>query len=52
MTTINLDDEIKAAEMQIAFWQGKLDILQSLKRAGAVVQLPETPVADIAPANG
>lgn len=27
--------------MQIAFWRGKLDILQTFKRIGAVVQVPE-----------
>lgn len=38
---VNLDGEIAAVQMQIAFWQGKLEVLQAFKRAGATIHLPE-----------
>lgn len=42
MNTINLDDEIKMCDLQIAAWQGKRDLLMTLKQSGAVVTVPAT----------
>ncbi len=42
MKTIDIDAEIQKVKEQVAFWQGKLELLLALKGAGAVVQVPQS----------
>lgn len=43
---VNLDGEIAAVQMQIAFWQGKLEVLQAFKRAGATILVNAAPAPE------
>ncbi len=38
---VNLDEEIVAVQIEIAYWRGKLDALQALKKTSAIIILPK-----------